>query len=87
MNFLPNGMSLALYAVVAVCAVALATVWLVTNRARRNAGFADKGQLKRQMSAAAVLKATEIRPSLTRGEESPSHTAAVSLAEKCSATS
>ncbi len=87
MNFLPAGTSLALYAVAAVCAVALATVWLVMNRARRNAGFASKGQLKRQMSAASVLKATEIRPSLTRDEERPSRTAAVSLAKKRSSTS
>ncbi|MEU5548103.1 hypothetical protein AB0G85_38570, partial [Streptomyces sioyaensis] len=62
---MPSGISLALYALTAVCAVALATVWILTNRGRRNAGFAAKSQLKRQMSAKAVLRATEIRPSLT----------------------
>ncbi|GAA1219111.1 hypothetical protein GCM10009665_06420 [Kitasatospora nipponensis] len=87
MNFLPAGTSLALYALTAVCAVAMATVWLLMKRVARHAGFADKALLKRQLSAAAVLKATEIRPSLTRGEDHPSRTAAANLSEKRSATS
>lgn len=81
MDLMPSGISLALYALTAVCAVALATVWLLTTRGRRNAGFAAKGQLKRQMSAKAVLKATEIRPSLTRREGHAARTAAVNLAK------
>lgn len=85
MDLMPSGISLALYAVTAVCAVALATLWILTNRGRRNAGFAAKSQLKRQMSAQAVLKATEIRPSLTRGEDQPARTTAVSLAKDRSA--
>ncbi|MFF2025240.1 hypothetical protein ACFVW2_25960 [Streptomyces sp. NPDC058171] len=84
MEFLPNGISVALYAVAAVCAVAMATVWLLMKRAARNAGFASKAVLKRHLSAAAVLKATEIRPSLTRGSNHPPRTA-VDLAKKRSA--
>lgn len=81
MDLMPTGISLAMYAVTAVCALGLATLWILTNRGRRNAGFAAKSQLKRQMSAKAVLKATEIRPSLTRGEDQPARTSAVSLAK------
>ncbi|MET9142971.1 hypothetical protein [Streptomyces sp. NPDC004042] len=81
MNVFPGGVSLVLYSLTAVCAVALAIVWVVVNRGRRNAGFATKGQLKRQMSAKAVLRATEIRPSLTRGEDRPARASAVSLAK------
>ncbi|MFE7462603.1 hypothetical protein ACFU6R_00670 [Streptomyces sp. NPDC057499] len=87
MDLMPSGISMALYAVTAVCAVALATVWFLTTRGRRNAGFAAKGQLKRQMSAKAVLKATEIRPSLIRGEDRPARTSAVSPAKNPSAGS
>lgn len=87
MDLVPSGISLALYALTAVCAVALVTLWVLTNRSRRTAGFASKGQLKRQMSAKAVLKATEIRPSLSRGEDHPSRTSAVSLAKDHSAGS
>ncbi len=81
MELMPSGISLALYAVTAVCAVALVILWILTNRGRRNAGFAAKSQLKRQMSAKAVLKATEIRPSHTCGEDRPARTSAVSLAK------
>lgn len=81
MDVMPGGISLALYALTVVCAVALVTLWILMNRGRRNAGFAGKGQLKRQMSAKAVLKATEIRPSLSRGEDHPTRTSAVSLAK------
>lgn len=86
MDLTPSGISLALYAVTAVCAVALVTLWILTNRGRRNAGFAAKSQLKRQMSAKTVLKATEIRPSLTRGEDQPARTSAVSLTKDRSAS-
>ncbi|WP_149030399.1 hypothetical protein [Kitasatospora sp. MBT66] len=82
---MPSGMSVALYAVAAVCAVAMATVWLLMKRGARNAGFADKGLLKRQLSAAAVLKATEIRPSLTSGDARQRRTA-VPLVKKRSAS-
>ncbi|MFE0582312.1 hypothetical protein [Streptomyces sp. NPDC058874] len=82
---MPSGISMALYAIAAVCAVAMATVWLVMKRAARNAGFADKNLLKRQLSATAVLKATEIRPSLTRGDDDPRRPA-VNLAKKRSAS-
>ncbi|MEE1803468.1 hypothetical protein PUR57_33175 [Streptomyces sp. JV176] len=81
MDFMPSGISLALYAITAVCAVALVTLWTLTNRSRRNAGFVSKGQLKRQMSAKAVLKAAEIRPSLARGENHPARTSSVNLAK------
>ncbi|MDJ0380815.1 hypothetical protein [Streptomyces sp. G-G2] len=81
MDILPGGISLALYAVTAVCAVALVTLWFLLNRGRRNAGFASKGQLKRQMSAKAVLKATEIRPSLTSDDSRPRRAAGVSFAK------
>lgn len=77
MDIMPSGISLALYAVTAVCAVALVTLWFLLNRGRRNAGFASKGQLKRQMSAKAVLRATEIRPSLTSDDGHPSRARAV----------
>ncbi|QHC26365.1 hypothetical protein [Streptomyces sp. GS7] len=87
MDFMPSGISLALYALAGVCAVALVTLWALTNRGRHNAGFASKGQLKRQMSAKTVIKATEIRPSLTRGEDHPDRTSAVSLAKNSSAGS
>lgn len=81
MDLMPSGISLALYALTGLCAVALVTLWILTNRGRRNAGFAAKSQLKRQMSAKAVLKATEIRPSLSSGEDHPALTSAVSLAK------
>ncbi|MEV7090131.1 hypothetical protein AB0O07_30325 [Streptomyces sp. NPDC093085] len=84
LDLVPSGISpvsLALYAATAACAVALAAIWILTNRARRNAGFASKSQLKRHMSAKAVLRATEIRPSLTGGKGRPVRTSAVSLAK------
>ncbi|MBT2394687.1 hypothetical protein [Streptomyces sp. ISL-100] len=81
MDIMPGGISLALYAVTAVCAVTLVTLWFLLNRGRRNAGFASKGQLKRQMSAKAVLKATEIRPSLTSDDSHPRRAAEVSFAK------
>ncbi|WP_327376550.1 hypothetical protein OG393_22875 [Streptomyces sp. NBC_01216] len=81
MDILPGGISLALYAVTAVCAVTLVTLWFLLSRGRRNAGFASKGQLKRQMSAKAVVKATEIRPSLTSDDGRPSRASAVSFAK------
>lgn len=84
MDVMPSGITVALYAIAAVCAVAMATVWLVMKRGARNAGFADKGLLKRQLSASAVLKATEIRPSLTSGDDHPRRTA-VNLTKKRSA--
>ncbi|GAB2777642.1 hypothetical protein [Streptomyces daliensis] len=60
-----EGTSLVLYLLTAVCGVALLAVWCTTNRTRRNAGFASKRRLKKQLSAKSVLKAHEIRPSLT----------------------
>ncbi|MFD4986475.1 hypothetical protein [Streptomyces sp. NPDC058374] len=81
MDIMPGGLSLALYAVTAVLALALVTLWFLLNRGRRNAGFASKGQLKRQMSAKAVLKATEIRPSLTSDEGHHNRAAGVSFAK------
>ncbi|MYX77608.1 hypothetical protein [Streptomyces sp. SID3915] len=85
MDLMPGGISLALYAVTAVLALTLVTLWLLLNRGRRNAGFASKGQLKRQMSAKAVLKATEIRPSLSSDDGHSSRAAGVSFAKKRSA--
>ncbi|MEW1674894.1 hypothetical protein AB0O47_16835 [Streptomyces noursei] len=79
---MPGGISLALYAVTAVLALALVTLWFLLNRGRRNAGFASKGQLKRQMSAKAVLKATEIRPSLTSDDGHHSRGTGVSFTKK-----
>jgi hypothetical protein len=64
MNFLPDGLTTALYAVVALGGSTILVLWLASNRTRRNAGFASKGQLKRQLSAKAALRASEIRPSL-----------------------
>ncbi|MCZ4118104.1 hypothetical protein [Streptomyces sp. H39-S7] len=87
MEFMPSNITLALYALTGVCAVALVTVWFLTKQGRRSAGFATKSQLKRQMSAKAVLKATEIRPSLARGEDHLAPTSAVSLAKDRSAGS
>ncbi|AXG79057.1 hypothetical protein [Streptomyces paludis] len=85
MDVMPGGTSLVLYALTAVCAVALATVWHLTNRARRNAGFATKAQLKRHLSARAVLKATEIRPSLTQSGDQLTRIPAVDLTKNRSA--
>ncbi|MFF5106106.1 hypothetical protein [Streptomyces sp. NPDC000134] len=82
---MPGGISLVLYAVTAVLALALVALWFLLNRGRRNAGFASKGQLKRQMSAKAVLKATEIRPSLSGDDGRNSRAARVSFAKKHSA--
>ncbi len=81
MDVLPSGISVLLYVLTCLCAVALMTLWVLTNRSRRTAGFASKGQLKRHMSAKAVVKATEIRPSLSRGEDHPARTSAVSLSK------
>ncbi|MFE6737545.1 hypothetical protein [Streptomyces tubercidicus] len=85
MDIVPGEISLALYALAAVCAVALVTVWVLLNRSRRNAGFASKGQLKRQLSAKAVLRATEIRPSLTSDDGRPAQATGVSFAKDGSA--
>ncbi|MFJ6705652.1 MULTISPECIES: hypothetical protein [unclassified Streptomyces] len=82
MDLMPGGISLALYAVTAVFALALVTLYFLLNRGRRNAGFASKGQLKRQMSAKAVLKATEIRPSLRSNDDHSSRAAGVCFAKK-----
>ncbi|MDX2531583.1 hypothetical protein [Streptomyces scabiei] len=87
MEVMPSGISVILYALTCLCAVALVTLWVLTNRSRRTAGFASKGHLKRHMSANAVVKATEIRPSLSRGEDHPAHMSAVSLAKDRSAGS
>ncbi|MFC7928748.1 hypothetical protein [Streptomyces cinereoruber] len=57
-------MSLLLYAVVAILGLPLAVLWIAAKRERKNAGFASKAQLRRHLSAKAVLRATEIRPSL-----------------------
>lgn len=65
MDFMPSGTSLVLYALTAVCAVCLLALWFRASRTQRNAGFATKAHLKRQLSARTVLKATELRPSRT----------------------
>jgi hypothetical protein len=80
-DIMPGGISLALYALTVVCAVALVTVWVLLNRSRRNAGFASKGQLKHQLSAKAVLRATEIRLSLTSDDGRPARATGVSFAK------
>ncbi|ARF73767.1 hypothetical protein B7C62_16965 [Kitasatospora albolonga] len=85
MDIMPGGISLVLYAVTVVCAVALVTVWVLLNRSRRNAGFASRSQLKRQLSAKAVVRATEIRPSLTSGDVHRSRAAGVSFTKDGSA--
>ncbi|UNZ18181.1 hypothetical protein [Streptomyces sp. 891-h] len=85
MDVMPGGILLALYALTAVCAVALVTVWVLLKRSRRNAGFARKGQLKRQLSAKAVLRATEIRPSLTHDDGRPARASGVSFVKDGSA--
>jgi len=59
-----NAVSAASYGLAALCALALLTLWVSSVRSRRNAGFASKAQLRRQLSAKAVLRAAEIRPSL-----------------------
>ncbi|MFE0177987.1 hypothetical protein ACFWZ2_37325 [Streptomyces sp. NPDC059002] len=64
MAFASDALSLALYAVVAVCGLTLLALRHTSNRSRRNAGFASKAQLKRQLSAKSALRASEIRPSL-----------------------
>lgn len=71
MDLLPGGIALVLYAIVLVCGIALLALWIASNRSRRNAGFASKAQLRRHLSARAVLRASEIRPSLAQnGAES-----------------
>ncbi|MDV5145466.1 hypothetical protein R1T08_14905 [Streptomyces sp. SBC-4] len=57
-------MSLALYAVVAALGLPMLILWVAARRDRRNAGFASKAQLRRHLSAKAVVQATDIRPSL-----------------------
>ncbi|QCX77856.1 hypothetical protein C9F11_21120 [Streptomyces sp. YIM 121038] len=81
MDLLPGGLSVALYAVVAVCGLGLLALWLVSNRSRRNAGFASKAHLKRQLSAKAVLRASEIRPSLTDQGRTSAQTSAADLSK------
>jgi hypothetical protein len=81
-DLLPGGLTVVLYAVVAVCGVALLALWLVSNRNRRNAGFASKAHLKRQLSAKAVLRASEIRPSLTDRGGSPARKSALHLSKR-----
>ncbi|ATM24813.1 hypothetical protein SMD44_p20030 (plasmid) [Streptomyces alboflavus] len=73
-------MSLVLYVGVAVCGLGLLTLSFASNRGRRNAGFASKMQVKKHLSAKAVLRASEIRPSLAaarvRSRPATEHTAA-----------
>ncbi|MCC3767567.1 hypothetical protein [Streptomyces sp. UNOC14_S4] len=68
-----------LYGIVVVCGMGVVALWAVSNRARRNAGFATKAQLKRHLSANAVVKAAEIRPSLSNGDGAPSRPATAAL--------
>ncbi|MEU8887298.1 hypothetical protein [Streptomyces sp. NPDC048442] len=64
MNLLPQGFSYLLYGVVVLGGVGLIVLWATAVRTRRNAGFASKAALRRQLSAKSVLRATEIRPGL-----------------------
>ncbi|MFF3157978.1 hypothetical protein [Streptomyces sp. NPDC057910] len=81
MDLLPGGLSVVLYVIVAVCGLVLLALWLVSNRSRRNAGFASKAHLKRQLSAKAVLRASEIRPSLTDQGGTATRTSAAGLSK------
>lgn len=81
MDLLPSDLSFVLYGVVAVCGIALLALWITSNRSRRNAGFASKAVLKRQLSAQAVLRASEIRPSLTSDDGQPRRPDGVSFAK------
>ena len=54
-----------LLVVAAICGVVVLWLLIISSRARRDHGFASKSTLRRQLSAKAVLRATEIRPSLT----------------------
>ncbi|MFH8411106.1 hypothetical protein ACH4FX_41010 [Streptomyces sp. NPDC018019] len=65
MDLIPSGLSLPLYGLAAVFGVVLLVLWISSGRSRRNAGFAAKSQLKRHLSAKSVVKATEVRPSLS----------------------
>lgn len=64
MNLLPDGSAVALLAALP-CGAMLLMLWASSHRSRRHAGFASKTHLKRELSAKAVLRASEIRPSLT----------------------
>ncbi|WP_030017700.1 hypothetical protein [Streptomyces monomycini] len=66
MDLFPSGLSLPLYGLTVVFGVVLLSLSISSSRSRRNAGFAAKSQLKRHLSAKSVVKATEVRPSLTR---------------------
>ncbi|GAA3162298.1 hypothetical protein [Streptomyces ramulosus] len=72
MDLLSGNLSFLLYAVVAVCALAMLMLRVASQRQRRNAGFAPKAQLRKQLTAKSVLRATEIRPSLT-DDNAPGH--------------
>lgn len=63
-ELLPSGLTVVLYAVCGLFGSALAVMWLVSKREQRNAGFAAEALLRRQLSAKAVVQATEIRPGL-----------------------
>lgn len=65
MDVLPGGITALLYLFVALGTLGLLALWAGTRGGERNAGFATKRRLKQQLSAKAVLKAHEIRPSLT----------------------
>jgi len=69
-----------LVAAAAICGVVMLWLLISSSRARRDHGFASKSTLRRQLSAKAVLRATEIRPSLTASVRAPSPTS-VSLAK------
>ncbi|MFE7114833.1 hypothetical protein ACFU99_05340 [Streptomyces sp. NPDC057654] len=79
MDLLPTSLSIALVVIVAVCALAFLAVRITSARTQRDDGFASKAQLKRQLSAKAALKATEIRPSLHNGDHPPARSAPVNL--------
>ncbi|MEV0278589.1 hypothetical protein AB0I22_19705 [Streptomyces sp. NPDC050610] len=79
MDLLPRSLSLALFAVVGVCALVFMAVRIASARNERDEGFASKAQLKRQLSAKAALKATEIRPSLHNRDHPPARSEPVNL--------
>lgn len=65
-----SSISVVLYTVVAISGAVLLVAWMITARTRRNAGFATKSMLKRNLSAKTVVRATEIRPAISDGTKS-----------------
>ncbi|WP_424212696.1 hypothetical protein ACN20G_11790 [Streptomyces sp. BI20] len=70
-GLISSGLQTVLYVVVAVVGLAMVAVAVSTARGRRDAGFAPRAVVRRELSVRALGRAKEIRPSLHTDEKDP----------------